>query len=109
MPRRKQLKTNGRSILSYSVNIENIKSKHANVMIDIIALNVNTNDGEFSYSIHSDTRAPDLAQIKAHIEKSIQTAMTDSLNVEISEYSERDYLFFNVQKANNEQYSGQRV
>ena len=109
MPRRKKLKTNGSSILSFSVNVETVKSNTMDTMIEIIILKITTNDGEFSYEICKDTRAPNLEQAKSHIEASLKKAKTDLLNIEISEYTERDYLFFEVQKIGQEQYTGRRI
>ena len=109
MPRKKKLKTNGSSILSFSIKVSSVKSKHVDTMINIVDLQITTNDGDFSYEICSDTRAPDLNQIKSHIEESLLKAKSDFLNVEISEYPERNYLFFNVQKIGQQQYTGLRV
>jgi len=109
MPRRKKLNTNGSTILSFSVNVENVQSKHVDTKLKIIALRIGTNDGEFIYKIHSDTRVQNLTKAKEHIKSSIQKAKTDFLNIEISEYIERNYLFFEVQNIGGQQYSGFRV
>jgi hypothetical protein len=109
MPRKKKLKTNGNSIVSFEVAERKIKSNHSDTNIDVVLLRVSTGDGEFSYQIHRDTRAPDLSQIKNHVESSLQRAKEEFLNVEISEYSERDYLFFDVQSIGRQQYTGRRV
>ena len=108
MPRKKKLKTNGSSILGFSANILSIKSPHADTMIDIVELKISTNDGNYSYEICADTRAPDLNQIKKHVEESLLKAKSDFLNVEISEYPERNYLFFDVQSIGQQQYTGLR-
>ncbi|MDP3877097.1 MAG: hypothetical protein Q8Q50_08955 [Methylobacter sp.] len=109
MPRKKKLKTNGNSIQSFEVAESKIKSNHSDANIDVVLLRVSTSDGEYSYQIHRDARAPDLSQIKTHIENSLQRAKEEFLNVEISEYSERDYLFFKVQSIGQQQYTGRRV
>lgn len=109
MPRKKKLKTNGNSIQSFEVAERKIKSNHSAANIDVVLLRVSASDGEYSYQIHSDTRAPDLSQIKTHIENSLQRAKNEFLNVEISEYAERDYLFFEVQSIGQQQYTGRRV
>lgn len=110
MPGKKKLKTNGNSIESFEVAESKIKSNHSDTnIIDIILLRVSTGDGEYSYQIHRDTRAPDLSQIKNHIESSLQRAKEEFLNVEISEYSERYYLIFDVQSIGQQQYTGRRV
>lgn len=109
MPRKKKLKTNGNSIESYEVVGSKVKSSHSDADIDVVLLRVSTSDGEFRYQICRDTRAPDINQIKTHIESSLQRAKEEFLNVEISEYSERDYLFFEVQSIGTEQYTGRRV
>lgn len=109
MPRKKRLKTNGNSIESFAVTESKVKSSHSDKDIDVVLLGVHTNYGEYNYQICSDTRAPDLNQIKTHIESSLQRAKEEFLNVEISEYSERDYLFFEVQGIGQQQYTGRRV
>lgn len=109
MPRKKKLKTNGNSILNFSVDLKNVKSNYDGSMIEVLDLRVTTNDGDFVYEICSDTRAPDLVQIKNHIETSLKRAKTNFLNVEISEYKERNYLFFIVQKIGQQQYTGRRI
>lgn len=109
MPRKKKLKTNGNLIKRFQVAENKIKSNHSGADIDVVLLQVSTGDGEYSYQIHRDTRAPDLSQIKKHIESSLQRAKEEFLNVEISEYSERDYLFFYIQSIGQQQYTGRRV
>lgn len=109
MPRKKKLKTNGNLIESFVVAEGKIKSKHSGTDIDVVLLRVSTGDDEYSYQVHLDTRAPDLSQIKNHIESSLQRAKEEFLNVEISEYPERDYLFFDVQSIRQQQYTGRRV
>ncbi|MEJ2046307.1 MAG: hypothetical protein P8X89_23875 [Reinekea sp.] len=44
---RKKLKTNGSNISNFSATIKTIKSRHANVMIEVIELRIHTDDGEF--------------------------------------------------------------
>lgn len=109
MPKKKKLKTNGSSIESFEVSVSKIKSNHSDTKIDAVLLRVSTVDGEYIYQIHSDIRTPDLSQIKNHIENSLQRAKEEFLNVEISEYFERDYLFFNVQSIGQQQYTGRRI
>ncbi|MCK2087373.1 hypothetical protein MXC99_04170 [Thauera aromatica] len=109
MPKKKMLKTNGNSIQSFKVSESKIKSTHSDANIDVILLHVSINDDEYSYQIRRDTRAPDLNQIKTHIESSLQRAKEEFLDIEISEYSERNYLFFIVQSIGQQQYTGRRI
>jgi hypothetical protein len=110
MPRRKKLKVKGSAILDFSADIKSVKSKHVHdAMVEILDVRVHTSDGEFAYEIYSDDRAPDLGAIKNHIESSIAEAKKNFLTVEVSEYAERDYLFFDVQSIGQKQYSGHRV
>ncbi|MFY9260127.1 MAG: hypothetical protein WAO71_06395 [Gallionella sp.] len=109
MPRKKQLKAKGSEILSFSVEVSSVKSQHSDAMIDIVDLKIQTNEGEFCYQINSDDRAPDLLKIRHHIDGSLQKAKSDYLKVEISEYTDRFYLFFNVQDIGQQQYTGRRI
>lgn len=109
MPRKKQLKVKGGEILGFSVEIVSAKSNHSDALIDIIDLKIKTTDGDFCYQINTDDRAPDLLKIKQHVEGSLQKAKNDYLKVEISEYTDRFYLFFDVQGIGQQQYTGRRV
>jgi hypothetical protein len=109
MPRKKKLKTNGNAIERFEVAVSKVKSNHSNADVNVALLRVTTSDGEYNYEICSDTRAPDLNKIKTHIESSLQRAKEEFLKVEISEYSERNYLFFEVQSIGQQQYTGRRV
>ena len=64
---------------------------------------------EYAYSIHSDTRHPELATIKNHLESSFAKAIDEKLNIKVSEYKERDYLFIEFQSIGQEQYTGRRM
>lgn len=108
MPKRKMLKANGSSIKSYSVDIIKVKSENSEKMIDVINLTITTEDGNFNYHINKDTREPDLQQICKHINESLRKAKEDCLNVEVSEYPERFYLFFEIQRNGQKQYTGRR-
>lgn len=102
------LKANGGSLKSYSVNIIKVKSENSEKMIDVISLTITTEDGDFNYSINKDTREPDLQQTCKHINESLKKAQEDYLNVKVSEYPERFYLFFEVQSIGQKQYTGRR-
>lgn len=104
-----KLKTKGSQIKNFSVDIISVESLHKKgYFFDVINLKIDT-DKSFEYRIQSDDRFPDLQQIKQHIETSLQNAKTDFLNVEISEYKERYYLFFDVQSIGQNQYTGARL
>lgn len=104
-----KLKTKGSQIKNFNVNIISIESLHEKeYFFDVINLKIDT-DKSFEYRIYNDDRFPDLQQIKQHIETSLQKAKTNFLNVEISEYKERDYLFFDVQSIGQNQYTGVRL
>ena len=109
MPRKKQLKINGSLINSHQVIIGKTKSENSKSEIEVVFLNIATNDGEYKYRINNDERAPDLNQIKNHIDTSLTRAKKEYLKVEISEYHERYYLFFEVQSIGRQQYSGSRI
>lgn len=109
MARKKQLKISGRSIVSFTVQVKNIKSNHADTYIDVIDLEIRTNEDEYKYDIRVDERAPDIHETRDYIEASLNKAKEDCLRIEISEYTERNYLFFKVQSIGQTQYTGYRV
>lgn len=109
MPRKKQLKVNGSSIGGFDVQVKNVKSDHAEMFIDVVDLEIHANGDAYRYDIRSDDRAPDVHQIRDYIENSLKKARQDFLKVEIAEYKERMYLFFNVQSIGQVQYTGYRV
>lgn len=110
MPRKKQLKTRGSLISAFNVQIKQVESSFTDSMIDIVDLEVTTSDGvSYKYDIRQDEREPDLVNIKKHIEDCLQKARQEFLNVEISEYKERSYLFFKVQSIGQAQYTGFRI
>ncbi|SEH94444.1 hypothetical protein SAMN05660691_02314 [Rheinheimera pacifica] len=109
MPRKKKLKVNGCSIISHAVVIKKVTSEHTGDLIEIVHLDVTTNDGIFSYEIYKDERFPDLNWVRDYIDTTLIRARKDCLNVEMSEYVERIYLFFDIQKVGQHQYSGRRV
>lgn len=109
MPRKKQLKVRGSSIMSFDVQVKKVNSSHADVQIDIVDLEIHTNDGVYKYDIRKDERAPNINQIRDYIEDALKKAQQDFLTVEISEYKERDYLFFEVKSIGRVQYTGYRI
>lgn len=109
MPRKKQLKVNGSSITGFSVKVKTVKSTYDGSPIDIVDLQISTDDGAYSYDIRKDERAPDVHATRDYIESSLNKAKEDFLKVEISEYTDRSYLFFNVQKIGQVQYTGYRL
>lgn len=109
MPRKKQLKVNGSAITGFSVQVKTVKSTYDGSPIDIVDLQISTGNDVYSYDIRQDERAPDVIATRHYIEDSLNKAKEDFLNVEISEYTERSYLFFNVQKIGQVQYTGYRL
>ncbi|MDM8356180.1 hypothetical protein [Pandoraea communis] len=109
MHRKKKLKTNGSRIVNYSISIKKVKSNYTDNYVDSLFLEITTDEGTFNYEIRSDEKFPDLDWIKSHIDVSLGKAQADFLNVEISEYADRGYLFFVVQDIGQHQYSGLRI
>jgi len=109
MPKKKKLKVNGSSITVFSVQVKTVKSAHDGSPIEIVDLQISTDDAVYSYDIRKDERAPDVHATRDYIEDSLNKAKKDFLNVEISEYTERSYLFFDVQKIGQVQYTGYRL
>ncbi|MFM2482182.1 hypothetical protein [Celerinatantimonas sp. YJH-8] len=109
MPRKKQLKVSGSAIVGFSVQVKQVKSEHADALIDIVDLEITTNDDVYRYDIRKDVRAPDIHKTRDYIEDCLIKAQKGFLKVEMSEYKERMYLFFNVQSIGQVQYTGYRV
>ena len=109
MPRKKKLNVNGCSIINHSVVVEKVVNAHTGNLIEVVHLDVTTNDGTFRYEICKDERFPDLSRVRNYIDTTLDKARTDCLNVEMSEYVERFYLFFKVQENDQNKYSGRRV
>lgn len=108
MSRKKKLKVNGSEITNHSVQVMQKKSRHTEDMVDFIHLNV-TAGQDFSYEIYSDERHPSLDTICSFIDATLSEARQSYRNVEITEYTERNYLFYKVQKEEQMQYTGVRV
>ncbi|MDO6583623.1 hypothetical protein Q4491_19970 [Photobacterium sp. 2_MG-2023] len=108
MARKKQLKVNGNSIEKFSVDHVQVKHSFLDEIVDRVSLKVEAEGQYYEYEFSSDTRHPDLQKISYHLRSSIETAQREYLNVDISEYSDRNYLLFNVQKIGQEQYTGVR-
>lgn len=109
MPRKKHIKVSGSSIVDFSVQVKQMKSEDSDILIDIVDLEISTNDDVYRYDIRKDNRAPDIYKTRDYIEDCLKKAQRDLLKVRISEYKERMYLFFNVQNIGEAQYSGWRV
>jgi len=109
MPRKKQLKVSGHSITHFKVEVKSVKSEHTDDLIDVIHLEIHTDEDIYKYDIRTDERSPDINATKCYIEDSLEKAKRDFLKVEISEYTERFYLFFNVQSIGQTRYTGHRV
>ncbi|HDY7846077.1 TPA: hypothetical protein RQK40_004227 [Vibrio vulnificus] len=108
MARKKQLKVNGSSIGNFSIEHVQVKHSFLNEIVDRVSLKIEAEGQYYEYEFSSDIRHPDLQKISHHLRSSIEAAQRDCLNVDISEYSDRNYLFFNVQKIGQEQYTGVR-
>ena len=110
MPRKK-LKTNGSNITSFHTEIVTRPHKFMdNVSYNAVLLKVTTSDGNtFTYEITKDDRQPDLNVTQEYLNKTLSQAQRDFLNVEMTEYTERNYLFYKVQNHEQIQYSGERV
>lgn len=108
---RKKLKTNGTNLTSFSMEIVSRPHKFIkNVSYEAVSLTVTTSDGNtFKYDITKDDMQPDLNVIKEHLDNTLSQAKRDCLNVEMSEFAERNYLTYKVQKHDPIQYSGERL
>lgn len=106
-PMRKKLKTNGHNITHYQVSIVPY-TVESGATYNKLSLEVVSDSIQYTYDIHQDTRHPDLLVIKSHLESSLAKAVDEKLNVEVSEYKERDYLFVEFQSIGQQQYTGRR-
>ena len=109
MKPRKHLKVNGSEIVEFDVAVMPATSPYDGSPIEVVDLKVQVNEGCYRYSIQSDTRAPDRNELVKFIDTSLKKAMEDFLNVEISEYKERIYLFYKVQTFEQRQFTGKRI
>ena len=105
----KKLKTNGRLIKEYQVLIEEFTYDQENEKYQRIALSIKAESLIYNYKIYKDEREPDLLFTKSNLENNIKRTITEYLNIEISEYKERRYLFVNFQDIGQTQYTGDRV
>lgn len=109
MSRRKKLKINGSKIVDFDVSIKSEKSDFDNSLVDFVFLRVETDDDIFKYQIGRDATNPDLNFTKNHIETSLAAARNEYSNVEITEDSERNRLFYEVQGLRINTYPGRRL
>ena len=105
---RKKLKTNGHNISHYQVSVISYRVEsgetYHNLSLAVVADSI-----QYAYDIHRDTRHPDLTMIKQYLEYSLAKAVDEKLNVEVTEYKERDYLFVEFQSIGQQQYTGRRT
>lgn len=109
MARKKKLKINGSKIIDFDVSIKQQKSQFGNSMVDFIFLTVKTNDDVFNYQIGRDATNPDLNFTENHIRTSLRAARIDYSNVQITEDSDRNRLFYEVQGLRANTYPGRRL
>lgn len=109
MARKKKLNINGSKIIDFDISIKSQKSKFDNSFVDFIFLRVKTSDDVFNYQIGRDTSNPDLNFTENHIRTSLTAARSEYSNVEITEDSEMNRLFYEVQGLPIKTYPGSRV
>ena len=97
----KQLNTNGSQISDFQCN----HTQDNSIQLSISVVN---DHRSYEYQISGDTRAP-LAYLLDEIPSRLDTAIQNCLNVKISEYDERFYLFLDVQKHDILQVTGRRI
>ena len=105
---RKKLKTNGHNISHYQVNLVHY-TVESSATYKKLSLEVAADSIKYTYDIHQDTRHPDIVMIKKHLESSLAKALDEKLNVEVSDYKERNYLFVEFQSIGQQQYTGRRT
>ncbi len=71
---KKQLKVNGSSIVSFAVQVKKIKGEHGDALIDIVDLEINTDDDVYKYDLRKDERAPDVYITRDYINDSLEKA-----------------------------------
>jgi len=101
------LNLNSSSIRRFSVQVT---SEIANgYAFDVIDLNVGTDAFEIRYRIVSDTRHPNISQIKQDLESGLTQARDSSACFDVNEYLERDYIFVTFPNGKQEQYTARRI
>jgi len=93
---------------NYSIAVKDNGNGYLNIYLEASLLNSSSNVTQRLYRISDDVRHPDLTQIYNHLDSGFRYAMQNSLNVEISEFSERMYLFIKTPGNAQMQYSGRR-
>lgn len=109
MPGKKKLKVNGGSIKKFEVKVRTTDITCDNIPIEIVDLRIFTDEDVYRYDIRKDETHPDVCATKKHIEKSLDKAKKELLNVEVSEDAGKSYLFFKVQGIGQTQYTGRRI
>ncbi|MDR5660682.1 MULTISPECIES: hypothetical protein [Burkholderia cepacia complex] len=109
MARKKKLKINGSKIVKFDVSIKSERNNIDNSLVDFIFLRVEADDDIYKYQIGRDATHRDLNFTKNHIESSLGKAISEYLNVEISEDAERNRLSYEVQDFKINIYPGRRL
>jgi hypothetical protein len=104
----KKLKTNGGKIERHMLDVVPLRNTLGGTF-EGLRLTVRAEGREYAYELCADSRHPDLGEIKRHVDSSLQRAVSEYLNVEITDDPERSYLFFDVQDIGQNQYSGRRA
>ncbi len=94
MGRKKQLNVTGSHITNYSIDVKDFKEN--DVQFQRLYLNIKVDENElYSYEICGDARFT-IEYLKDKIPEELDFAIEHLNRVEIHEYTERSYLFFEV-------------
>ncbi|WP_180115792.1 hypothetical protein [Acinetobacter sp. YH12140] len=103
----KQLKTQASNVQDYRLGRQPIDNsgKYFKLVLEIIL----KNDSEvYSYNLFGDTRFT-LEYLESNISGQINDAIDDFGKIEISEYTERRYLFLKIGSSDQMQVTGERI
>lgn len=68
------------------------------------------NNKPYHYSLFTDTRHPDLNAIKEHFEQGLEEAKSKCKKIEVSDYSERSYVFITLPiESHSNQYTAKKL
>lgn len=92
------------AIISYSVT-----TVQENPELQVIHLTIVSEDQTLKYRIWADEREPNLSSILAELNAGFSNARNGNSDIEVTEYTERDYLFVKYPNGISKQYSARKI
>lgn len=92
------------AITDYSVNIV-----QENPNFQVIHLTIVSEDQTLKYRIWADEREPNLSSIQNDLNAGLSKACSEDTDIEVTEYTARDYLFVKYPNGISKQYSARKI